>query len=97
MSQSKKKRDQYKARLLAKIESKKHYPTAARRRNVEGRIGVSFKIGCGGKLSNLKIDKGHVLLSKATKKAVNAAKPLPPPPKGECPQVIRFSMAFQIK
>lgn len=85
------------ARLLARIESKKHYPAAARRSNVQGRIGVSFTMACNGTISNLRVDKGHALLTRAAKSAVIAAKPLPKPPKGvKCPKTIRFAMSFRL-
>ncbi|HBH35511.1 MAG TPA: hypothetical protein DDW45_03710 [Gammaproteobacteria bacterium] len=97
VKQSRKKRDRYMATLLARIESKKHYPAAARRGNVQGRIGVSFTMACNGAISNLRVNKGHALLSRAAKSAVIAAKPLPKPPKGvKCPKKIRFTMSFRL-
>lgn len=85
------------ATLLARIESKKHYPAAARRGNVQGRVRVSFTMACNGTVSNLKVGKGHALLTRAAKKAVAAATPLPKPPKGvKCPKKIKFAMSFRL-
>ena len=86
------------AKLLARIESKKHYPSAARRSNVQGRVRVTFTMACDGSISDLKTGEGHALLVRAAKTAVIAAKPLPKPPEGvKCPRTIRFAMSFKLK
>ncbi|MEW8693218.1 MAG: TonB family protein [Candidatus Thiodiazotropha endolucinida] len=91
-------REQYLAKLLAMIEAKKHYPTVARRRNLEGKIEVSFNLSCDGKVSKLTITGPHSLLRKAAGKAIDAAQPLPEPPSQvECPMPIHYAMAYTLE
>lgn len=91
-------REAYLAKLLAKIEAKKHYPTIARRRNLEGKIEVSFSLSCDGKVSKLTITGPHSLLRKAAGKAIDAAQPLPEPPSQvECPMPVRYAMAYTLE
>jgi protein TonB len=89
---------QYLARLLAKIEENKYYPTVARRRNMEGKIEVSFNLSCDGKISKLTIKGPHSLLRKAAGKAIDAAQPLPGPPSQiECPMPVHYAMAYTLE
>jgi protein TonB len=91
-------RQQYLAKLLAKIEAKKYYPRIARRRNLEGKIDVSFNLSCEGKISNLAISGPHSLLRKAAGKAINAAQPLPQPPTQiNCPMPIHYAMVYTLE
>ncbi|MEW8088569.1 MAG: TonB family protein [Candidatus Thiodiazotropha endolucinida] len=91
-------REQYLAQLLAMIEAKKYYPTVARRRNMEGKIEVSFNLSCDGKVSKLTIKGPHGLLRKAAGKAIDAAQPLPQPPSQiECPMPIHYAMAYTLE
>ncbi len=91
-------REQYLAKLLAMIEAKKHYPTVARRRNLEGKIEVSFNLSCDGKVSKLMITGPHSLLRKAAGKAIDSAQPLPEPPSQvECPMPVRYAMAYTLE
>ncbi|MES9990385.1 MAG: TonB family protein [Candidatus Thiodiazotropha sp.] len=91
-------RAQYLAKLLAKIEANKYYPTVARRRQIEGKIEVSFSLACDGKVSELKISGRHGLLRKAAGKAIDAAQPLPhPPSQVECPMPVNYAMAYTLE
>jgi protein TonB len=91
-------REQYLAQLLAMIEANKHYPTIARRRNMEGKIEVSFNLSCDGKVSKLTIKGPHSLLRKAAGKAIDAAQPLPQPPSQiECPMPVHYAMAYSLE
>ncbi|MES9829826.1 MAG: TonB family protein [Candidatus Thiodiazotropha sp.] len=91
-------REQYLAQLLAMIEAEKHYPTVARRRNLEGKIEVSFNLSCDGKVSKLMITGPHSLLRKAAGKAIDSAQPLPEPPSQvECPMPVRYAMAYTLE
>ncbi|MCU7942310.1 MAG: TonB family protein [Candidatus Thiodiazotropha sp. (ex Cardiolucina cf. quadrata)] len=91
-------REQYLAQLLAVIEANKYYPTVARRRNMEGKIEVSFNLSCDGKVSKLTIKGPHGLLRKAAGKAIDAAQPLPQPPSQiECPMPIHYAMAYTLE
>jgi protein TonB len=91
-------REKYLAKLLAKIEAKKFYPTIARRRNLEGKVEVSFNLSCDGKVSKLTITGSHSLLRKAAGKAIDAAQPLPQPPtQVECPMPVHYAMAYTLE
>lgn len=80
------------------IEAKKTYPTVARRRNMEGKIEVSFNLSCDGKVSKLTIKGPHGLLRKAAGKAIDAAQPLPQPPSQiKCPMPIHYAMAYTLE
>ncbi|MCM8857321.1 MAG: TonB family protein [Candidatus Thiodiazotropha sp.] len=90
-------RERFLAKLLARIEEKKYYPSIARRRNLEGNIKVSFKLECDGKVAQLAITGQHNLLRKAAGKAVDAAQPLPEiPPQIKCPMQISYAMAYKL-
>jgi protein TonB len=91
-------REEYLAKLLAMIEAKKHYPTIARRRNLEGKIEVRFNLSCDGKISKLSITGAHSLLRKAAGNAIDAAQPLPEPPSQvECPMPVHYAMAYSLE
>ena len=88
----------YLATLLDRIERHKAYPRVARRRNLEGRVEVVFEVSCNGSISGLAVSKGHGILQKSARRAVQQALPLPPPPAGiECPARIEFGMLFELR
>jgi len=88
----------YLARLLAHIESHKHYPKAARRRHIEGEVNVSFKLLAEGQIDGLQVAGKRRLLQKATHSAVTASLPLPAPTQElDLPMEINFTMAFVLK
>ncbi|MCU7892947.1 MAG: TonB family protein [Candidatus Thiodiazotropha sp. (ex Ustalcina ferruginea)] len=90
-------RERFLAKLLARIEEKKYYPSIARRRNLEGNIKVSFKLECDGKVAQLAITGQHNQLRKAAGKAVDAAQPLPEiPSQIKCPMHISYAMAYKL-
>ncbi|MCU7849082.1 MAG: TonB family protein [Candidatus Thiodiazotropha sp. (ex Lucinoma kastoroae)] len=90
-------RERFLAKLLARIEEKKYYPSIARRRNLEGNIKVSFKLECDGKVAQLAITGQHNLLRKAAGRAVDAAQPLPEiPSQIKCPMPISYAMAYTL-
>ncbi|MES9857603.1 MAG: TonB family protein [Sedimenticola sp.] len=90
-------KDHFLANLLARIEENKSYPKAARRKNLEGSIKVTFTLGCNGSVENLKASGGHKLLKRSAKQAVNASLPLPKPPTGiSCPMLINYNMAYTL-
>jgi protein TonB len=90
--------EQYLTKLLAMIEAKKYYPTVARRRNLQGKVEVSFNLSCDGKVSKLNITGSHSLLRKAAGKAIDAAQPLPEPPSQiECPMPVHYAMAYTLE
>ena len=72
-------------RLLAlvrsKIRSHRRYPELARRRGIEGKVEVSFRILSDGRVSELMVRRGaDPMLDEAALAAVRAASPLPPFP-----------------
>ena len=91
-------REAYLARLLAEIEKNKFYPSIARRKNLQGTIRVSFRLGCDGRVDRLDVQGKHSLLRKAAGKAVEASIPLPEvPPEIDCPFQVDYAMAYSLK
>ncbi|MCW4315383.1 MAG: TonB family protein [Candidatus Thiodiazotropha taylori] len=85
------------AEILSSIEQKKRYPTLARRKNIEGNVRVSFKLSCGGDITDLEIQGAHGLLRKAANKAIKAAQPFPKIPQAlKCPLPITYAMAYSL-
>nr|WP_305793100.1 TonB family protein [Sedimenticola hydrogenitrophicus] len=70
-------REHYIARLLRHIEKYKHYPLPARKRGIEGLVQVSFTLSANGRIDDLRVEGGHNLLNKATRRALQQALPLP--------------------
>ncbi|MBF0220188.1 MAG: energy transducer TonB [Gammaproteobacteria bacterium] len=88
----------YLRRLMSHIETHKHYPTAARRRGIEGNVAVTFQLLLEGRVSSVKIDEGHHVLRKAVEEALAAAQPLPTPPATlKLPMEIAFIMQFSLQ
>ncbi len=90
-------RRHYLARLMAHIEAHKHYPRNARRRGIEGKVSVRFQLLAGGRAGEPAVEGGHRLLRAAAREAVEAAQPLPPPPKDiALPLPVEFAIRFQL-
>lgn len=91
-------RQQYLARIMRIIESRKSYPFSARRRHVEGDIHVAFEIDPTGQISDVKIDGKSELLCACTMDAVKSGTPLPKPPT-ELNETIhaKFIMRYRLK
>ncbi|MEJ2345597.1 MAG: TonB family protein [Gammaproteobacteria bacterium] len=91
-------RQAYLVRLLAHIEAHKRYPRAARRRGIEGRVHVAFRLLDGGNVAQLQATGARHLLRKEAAKAVRDAVPLPPPPPGiSLPMPVSFDMVFALR
>ena len=91
-------RKSYYALLMRHIEVHKHYPRVARKRKIEGKILVTFTLLANGNIKNLQINGKRSILEKATKDAINAALPMPPPPRElSLPQEITFTMNYFLK
>ncbi len=89
---------EYLRRLMAHIESHKHYPRVARRRGIQGGVVVSFSLLEKGNVKDVRIDEGHRVLRKAVEEAIAAAQPMPaPPPSLELPLAISFSVQFSLQ
>lgn len=69
--------------VRTRIESKKRYPTAARRFELEGRTGIKMTILKDGRLEKVEIveSSGYKSLDKAALQSVQNAAPFPPIPK----------------
>lgn len=90
-------RQHYLGKLLAHIEQQKFYPRAARRRGLQGVIQVSFVLHENGTVSELRVEDGHDVLIKAAEEAVQAALPLPRPPRDvPCPLRVSYGMEFKL-
>ncbi len=91
-------KQEYLRRLMAHIESHKHYPRAARRRGIQGDVNVSFTLKAAGRVEGLTAVGGHRLLSSAASDAVRDAQPLPPPPDLiKLPWPVNFTMRFTLR
>jgi protein TonB len=91
-------RQEYLRRLMAHIESHKHYPRAARRRGIQGDVAVAFTLHPGGRVDALKTDGAHRVLRAAAGDAVEAAQPLPKPPESlALPWEVSFTMRFTLR
>ena len=93
-------RDDYFEMVRLKIESKKKYPTAAKNRQIEGRVGVRFVITADGFISSVELVKAGTYepLNEAALQAVRAASPLPPPPRKlfSGPVPVEMVMRFEL-
>lgn len=91
-------RQSYLDHVLTHIEGHKYYPHAARLRNIEGSIVVSFVLQKDGSISKLSANGRSILLRRAAKGSVNKALPLPACPKDvACPIQVSYAMQFKIK
>jgi len=91
-------RKAYLSRLLAHIEAFKFYPSAARRRAIEGKLEVTFLLRDGGDYDQLSINGGKAVLQRAVRQALVDAQPFPEPPTSmQINQRIAFSMNYQLE
>jgi len=72
---SSKEKKNFLEKIRKKIEENKHYPRIARKRGLEGKVIVRFKILANGKVSNIFVS-GSKLFYGATKEAVEDAFPI---------------------
>lgn len=72
----------WKARLLAHLESKKRYPPSAQRLRQEGVVHVRFTMDRAGRVLTARIERasGRSLLDREALALLERAQPLPPPP-----------------
>ena len=61
--------------IRRRIERHKRYPPSAKRRNIQGRVRVSFTLNANGTVSNIKVT-GKSIFKSYAKKAVKAAFPI---------------------
>jgi len=83
-----------------KIEREKKYPEAARIKQIEGTVTVSFTISTDGHIRQAAVagTSGHEALDTAALNAVKAANPLPPPPARhfQGPLHLEIKIVFQL-
>jgi len=73
----------YVAEVRARIEQQKRYPAMARRREEEGVVLARVAIAPNGELDALDLEgEASVFLQRATREAVERARPFPTPPRG---------------
>lgn len=87
--------------LLARIETRKRYPTEARNRGEQGTAKIQFSIDRHGNLVNATIieSSGHAILDEEALAVLQRASPLPPPPahmQGES-VALTLPLSFTIK
>ncbi len=87
-------RQHYLSNLLSHIESFKYYPQSARRRGLNGEVNVSFELLGTGRITDLVISGGPLLLQRASEQAVHQAVPMPTPP-AEVPTPMQMSFVMQ--
>lgn len=84
--------------LRAHIEANRHYDQAARRRRIEGRVGVSFRLLPDGRVAALQLDSVQRLLTRSAEQTMAASLPLPPPPADMTdPREISFELVYALR
>ncbi|MCF8024985.1 MAG: energy transducer TonB [Desulfobacteraceae bacterium] len=92
----------YFKRVRAAIEKKKQYPAFARRRQLEGKVAISFDIAGDGSISHISVIKssGFSMLDEAALSAVRGAAPFDPPSEEDFnrfPLELEILIAFELK
>ena len=91
-------KEQYLQTLMKHIDAHKFYPSAARRRGIEGEVTVSFEITADKIACNIEAHGSTSVLERAAIQAVHDASPFPEPPANilfSSPVVI--SMVYALK
>ena len=91
----------YLTMVRQRIERNKRYPDAARIRRLEGRVTVQFTVLPDGTVADVQVVRSsrRALLDEAARSAVNAAAPLPAPPRGlfPAPPTLRVTVLFELQ
>ena len=86
--------------MRMKIESRKKYPAAAMKQQMQGRVAVRFTIASDGTISGLEVRQPsrYRLLDDAALEAVKAASPFPRPPAKlfNGPVRVEISIVFEL-
>lgn len=72
---SQKDKNIFNSKIRAKINRYKSYPSMAKRRRIEGRVRVNFRLLKNGKITNIKLSGNSIFFSSA-KKALKKASPI---------------------
>lgn len=73
-------KEKYLQLLMKHIDAHKFYPSAARRRGIEGEVKVSFELTADKAACNIEADGSVSVLERAAIQAVRDASPFPEPP-----------------
>lgn len=65
------------AQILARVRAHRYYPTLARRRGIEGTVGLSLTIAADGSVAVRVVRSADPSLDEAARQAVLASAPLP--------------------
>jgi len=93
-------KDDYMKILAAHIDKHKFYPRSARRRQIEGKVQVSFDLLTNGQILNLHTFSGPSILQQATMDSIRSALPMPNRPESLLAlntMKIEYSMLFVLK
>jgi len=83
--------------LLRQIESKKYYPSSARRRGIQGRIEVNFTLYDADDIRHVRLIGDSELLKRVSREALEAALPFAPPPEGVMlPLAVHYLMDYSL-
>ena len=88
----------WQSKLMAHLERRKRYPSAARGRGEEGTVQVRFSIDDAGNVLSSQVvrSSGHPALDDAVVDLMRRASPVPPPPAG-APRTITAPVRFNIR
>ena len=75
-----KQKQQYMQKIMAHIDAHKFYPSAARRRGIEGEVQVSFNLTTDKIPVNIEVNGSISILQRAAMQALQDASPFPEPP-----------------
>lgn len=86
--------------VRSSIYAHKKYPPIAKRRNIQGRVKVTFDISQGGQISNIQTSGGSKILQKAARKSVLESAPftIPSVLSGQFPmQNVSINIDFKLQ
>lgn len=86
------------ARLRTKIQQNLRYPSAARRRGIEGEVDIRFVLENGGTIRNITVHGGDTVFHEAAKMAVASASgaKIPEVLSDTFPSEIRLTLEFRL-
>lgn len=89
-------RRRYVAEVMALIEAHKFYPSAARRRRIEGDVRMTMRIDADGRPCHVESSGAADILNRAARKSLDASS-IPTPPGGiALPVRIEFIMQYRL-
>lgn len=86
------------ASLRTTIQNHLHYPTAARRRGMEGEIDVRFTLANDGTINTISVQRGEAIFHNAVKTAVSSASGIDVPKNlaDSLPMEIELTLEFKL-